>query len=337
MITGAPRTIDDQEHLVLIRTFRAPIDDVWAALTESDRLARWFGSWSGDPATGRVEVAMIFEGDGPAEDYIIEVCEAPTRLRVHNDNPDAEQVWTLDLRLSHAAGVTTLDFAQVLTDRTIVVHVGPGWEYYLDRLDDSLRTGEVASTEWDGYMDLSRAYAAAFGLPDPDTEVLRVALDQAAALIRAGAERTDAPTPCPEWTVRDLSAHLVTTTTAFTRGVLGEQVDWTAPPAPVDGDVVEAFSAASAGLLAARDGLGEKAEPPDWQLAEYAVHTWDLATALGRPTADLDPQIAERGGAFMRANLTAENRAGAFAPEQPASDGADAYAALAAFAGRRVG
>jgi len=26
------------------RTFRAPIEDVWASLTESERTVRWFGS-----------------------------------------------------------------------------------------------------------------------------------------------------------------------------------------------------------------------------------------------------------------------------------------------------
>jgi uncharacterized protein YndB with AHSA1/START domain len=38
--------------LVLIRRFRAPIEDVWASITESDRTARWFASWTGDAAPG---------------------------------------------------------------------------------------------------------------------------------------------------------------------------------------------------------------------------------------------------------------------------------------------
>ncbi len=72
----------------------------------------------------------------------------------------------------------------------------------------------------------------------------------------------------------------------------------------------------------------------DWQCAELAVHTWDLATALGRPTDGLDPEPAERGLAFMRASLTEDRRGPAFGPEQPAPDGADAYRRIAAFAGR---
>lgn len=170
MITGAPETIDGQDHLVLTRTFRAPIQDVWAALTESERLGRWFATWTGDPSTGRVQVTWAFEEDMPTEPYLVEVCEEPTRLRVRNENDDPTQVWTLDLRLAEEAGVTTLRFAQVLTDRSLVTDVGPGWEYYLDRLEESVRTGETATTAWDGYLARSGEYAAAFGLPDDERQ-----------------------------------------------------------------------------------------------------------------------------------------------------------------------
>jgi hypothetical protein len=46
--------------------------------------------------------------------------------------------------------------------------------------------------------------------------------------------------------------------------------------------------------------------------------------------------VAERGLAFMRANLTPDNRGAAFGPEQTAPDDADAYQQIAAFAGRQV-
>jgi hypothetical protein len=66
------------------------------------------------------------------------------------------------------------------------------------------------------------------------------------------------------------------------------------------------------------------------------VHTWDLATALGRPTGTLDPDVAEHGRAFMLASLTDDNRSPAFGPERPAPADADAYTRIAAFAGRPV-
>ena len=34
------------DDLVLTRTFRAPIDDVWTSVTSSESTARWFGPWT---------------------------------------------------------------------------------------------------------------------------------------------------------------------------------------------------------------------------------------------------------------------------------------------------
>lgn len=164
MITGRPETRDGQDHLVLTRTFPAAVEDVWAAITESQRLGRWFGTWTGDPSTGQVRLRWDFEDDVAEETYVIEACRAPHHLRVRNLSDDPGQVWTLDLRLHEEAGRTVLVFAQVLTQTLPVTDVGPGWEYYLDRLVDSITTGEVSTRGWDGYLDLSPEYAAAFGL-----------------------------------------------------------------------------------------------------------------------------------------------------------------------------
>ncbi len=56
------------------RTFRAPIEDVWASGTEPDRTARWFGTWTGDAAPGRmIKVQMGFEEEAPWLDKRIQV------------------------------------------------------------------------------------------------------------------------------------------------------------------------------------------------------------------------------------------------------------------------
>lgn len=157
---------DGVPHLVFHRQFRAPIADVWAAITEPDRLARWFGTWSGDPATGRVRVQWTAEEDAAAEEYVIDACEPPNHLRVHNDNPDPTQVWVLDLRLSEAGGVTTLVFAQLVDANVPVTDVGPGWQYYLDRLDVAFAGGDAGTVTWDGYLDHGPHYAREFDLPD---------------------------------------------------------------------------------------------------------------------------------------------------------------------------
>lgn len=35
--------------LILTRTYRAPVDDVWASVTEPERTARWFGPGAARP------------------------------------------------------------------------------------------------------------------------------------------------------------------------------------------------------------------------------------------------------------------------------------------------
>jgi uncharacterized protein (TIGR03086 family) len=172
-----------------------------------------------------------------------------------------------------------------------------------------------------------------------DLAVLRRALDQLAGLVadvRPAAE--DDPTPCADWRVRDLVDHVVAAPTRFARMLRDEPVDWSAPTPAAGEDPVGAFRAHAEDLLGAwREHSGPVEGPgADWQCAELAVHTWDLATALHASTSALDSEVAERGLAFMRAALTPENRGPVFGPEQPAPEGADAYARIAAFAGRRV-
>lgn len=48
--TGRSEVRDETAHVVFERTFKAPMADLWAAVTESDRLTRWIGNWSGDLA-----------------------------------------------------------------------------------------------------------------------------------------------------------------------------------------------------------------------------------------------------------------------------------------------
>ena len=173
-------------------------------------------------------------------------------------------------------------------------------------------------------------------LYDDDAVVLRLALDQLAGLLDdLPREALNNPTPCSEWTVQDLVDHIVAAPAKFARMTRGEEIDWSAPTAPAGDDAAAKFRSHADGLLDTwREPHALRAPTVEWQCAELAVHTWDLATAMGRPTDDFDPAVAERGLAFMQANLTEDNRGGAFAPAVPAPNGANAYQLVAAFAGR---
>jgi uncharacterized protein (TIGR03086 family) len=172
---------------------------------------------------------------------------------------------------------------------------------------------------------------------DASLSVLTRSLDQLGELlVHVSADRLDARTPCSDWTLGDLADHIVAAPAKFTIMARGEQPDWSAASEHLEDGWAPTFRS-SADELVQTVGQGEAGSmDPAWMTAEFAVHTWDLAHGLGRSTSDLDPEVAEQGLSFMRANLRAEIRGEAFGPEQPAPESGDAYDAIAAFAGRTV-
>jgi uncharacterized protein (TIGR03086 family) len=173
----------------------------------------------------------------------------------------------------------------------------------------------------------------------PSTDSVRVliaALDQAGdVLARVRPDDLDRPTPCTDWTVGQLVDHLVRDVGNFTAAMRGEQADWSvAPGSPPEG-FVAIFRAGADDLVHAwHQAADDVPANPDAQTPEFAVHTWDLASAIGIPTDTLAPEVAERALAFMAANLTPENRGAFFAPEREVAADADPYSRLAAYAGR---
>ncbi len=161
--SGHREVREGTDYVVLTRTFRASIEDVWSAVTEPQRLERWIGTWTGDPESGEVTFRMTAEGeDVEPETYRIEVCDPPRRLRTNSWTQGQE--WLLDLQLSQDGGTTTLTFAQAVTDPAIVAEVGPGWEYYLDRLVAAQAGDEVGAIDFeaDYFPAMAEHYRALF-------------------------------------------------------------------------------------------------------------------------------------------------------------------------------
>lgn len=163
--TGRRETRDGHDSVVFDRTFRAPVESVWAAVTESDRLARWVGAWTGDPATGSVLFRMNAEGDDiPPETLTIHVCEPPRLLALTSQVEGADHAFHFLLELTEDAGTTTLVFSQSVPEREIAAGVGPGWEYYLDRLVAAETGAEVGALSFDDYYPgQSDHYRSLFG------------------------------------------------------------------------------------------------------------------------------------------------------------------------------
>lgn len=167
--------------------------------------------------------------------------------------------------------------------------------------------------------------------------VLSRALDQAGdALAEVRAGDLDRPTPCSDWTVRQLAGHLSAAPSRFLATGRGEEVDWSATADAGPHEWTDRFRSAADDLIHHWHQQDDQQAPmADMQSAELAVHTWDLLTAVGR-SLPLDPEVAERGLAFLQQNLTDDNRGEVFGPPVEVGAGATPYDRLAAFAGRDV-
>lgn len=167
--------------------------------------------------------------------------------------------------------------------------------------------------------------------------ILSRAIDQAGDVLLATHEEQFAdPTPCADWNVGTLVGHLGAAPGNFLAAARGVDVDWSAAPVPSGPAWVEEFRERGDDLLHHWHEVGEADAPlpVPMQVAELAIHTWDLARAIGwsRP---LDEEVARCGLDFMSAQLTSERRGDAFASEVRVADDASYADRLAAFAGRQ--
>ena len=190
--------------------------------------------------------------------------------------------------------------------------------------------------------------------PDDLLALLRSALDQAGDLIAATTpDQAGRPTPCRSWDLHALVNHTVHDVEQFTRMAAGDTYE-RAEADLIGDDWAGAYRAAAAGLPEAwrRPGALERTvhlpwgdEPATWslgqQIADLAVHAWDIAKGSGQP-ADLDPEVGAYALAWGRDNLKppfrgAEADGKSFGPEVLVDPGAPVYDRLAGVFGRDPG
>jgi uncharacterized protein (TIGR03086 family) len=164
---------------------------------------------------------------------------------------------------------------------------------------------------------------------------------------RAAAIRPDqwvTATPCTEWTVRDLVAHVVRTQRSVHSTLGGEAEDL-----DEDGDLLAAFSAAQASIEAALANPAQSTKVVSGMFGEQPfeslvsrllcgdtlIHTWDLARATGQDEA-LDPVAVEKCAEFLAPIDDAIRRPGGFSEKITPEVGADDQTRLLNFCGRSV-
>lgn len=151
-----------------------------------------------------------------------------------------------------------------------------------------------------------------------------------AVLGTPGATDLDLPTPCADWRLRDLLAHMTTQHHGFAAAARGNGADeesWR--PRPLGEDPVAAYAASVADVDAAfealtdADGLvlpemGTREPFPavqalSFHLVDGIVHAWDLTRTLD-VTVDLDAEVLDAGWQVAATVPDDERR---LAPESP--------------------
>lgn len=140
--------------LVWRREYPDGVEHVWAAVTESDRLGRWIGTWTGEPRVGgTVAFTMTGEVDAGGEvdepvDVALLACDPPHRLVVEMPG-DTGQAWHIEITVEPLGAGAVLLFAQRFADGRRRPDVEAGWTWYLDRLTASLHGTPMP--EWADY------------------------------------------------------------------------------------------------------------------------------------------------------------------------------------------
>lgn len=143
-------------ELVFDRLLPVSHEVAWAALTESERTARWIGSWNGEAKPGNtIEIVWMAEEGSPTDSIRIMSCDPPHRLALAG-GPDPTAAWLVSVQLLDAEGGTRLEFRQQMNNGLSPALVGTGWEFYLDRYVAALVGDEAAAFE--AYQTLQPHY-----------------------------------------------------------------------------------------------------------------------------------------------------------------------------------
>lgn len=165
----------------------------------------------------------------------------------------------------------------------------------------------------------------------------------AARLAAMTPDKWSAPSPCTDWTARDVVVHVINTH----RRVRASLGDVSAAEVDPEDHLEAQWSSATAAI---RDALADEAlasktvggmfgEQPFEALvgrlliADTLIHTWDLARATGQDER-LDEDAASKALEFLSPIDEAIRRPGGFGPKLEPPPGADAQTRLLAFAGR---
>jgi uncharacterized protein YndB with AHSA1/START domain len=145
-IKGSLRAVDGKGVVRMEARLDAAVEDVWSALTDPARLARWYGEVEGDFRVGGEYRARLFasgwEGTGR-----IEACEAKRRMMVTGTEPDEQVVTVTEVTLTADGGQTVLDWEERGMQVDGVATYGAGVQIHVEDLVAHLAGRERGDAE----------------------------------------------------------------------------------------------------------------------------------------------------------------------------------------------
>lgn len=140
-IIGSLHATDGKGSVRMEERLDAPVTDVWSALTDRSRLARWLGEVEGDLRLGGEFRARFFasgwEGTGR-----IDVCDPPHRLLVITKDADDPADHVIEATLTADGDRTILVWEEREIPADLVAAYGAGVQVHVEDLASYLAGGE---------------------------------------------------------------------------------------------------------------------------------------------------------------------------------------------------
>jgi uncharacterized protein YndB with AHSA1/START domain len=144
-ILGTLRSADGKGVVRMEDRFDTTVDDLWSAITDPRRLARWLGDFDGDLRPGG-EYHAHYHASGWEGTVHIDVCEPPRRLRLTESGGPAD-VHVTEVTLSPDGDQTLL----VLEERGMplekIAGYGAGIQVHVEDLAAHIAGGERCDSD----------------------------------------------------------------------------------------------------------------------------------------------------------------------------------------------
>jgi uncharacterized protein YndB with AHSA1/START domain len=152
-VLGSLHSVDGEGVVRMEDRFDTGIDDLWGALTDPDRLVRWYGEVEGELSQGgefTVRIALSGERAGR-----VEACEPPQHLLLEMRDPEARpgqpERTVIEVRLTSEGAQTRLVWETRGLPVDLLPAYGAGIQIHVEHLADYIsgREFRLDDTRWD--------------------------------------------------------------------------------------------------------------------------------------------------------------------------------------------